>query len=45
LFVERSDDRADENNPVRVIDVFVYALELGAVGFERSLLAATGRSG
>ena len=45
LFPERLDDWVDEDNPVRVIDVFVDGLDLGVLGFERSLPAATGRPG
>ena len=45
LFPERLDDWVDEDNPVRVIDVLVDGLDLGALGFERSLPAATGRPG
>ena len=35
LFPERLDDWIDEDNPVRVIDVFVDELGLGDLGFER----------
>lgn len=35
LFPERLDDYIEEDNPVRVIDVFVEELDLGKVGFER----------
>jgi len=45
LFPERLDDWVSEDNPVRVIDVFVDALDLGVLGFERALPAATGRPG
>jgi len=45
LFPERLDDWISEENPVRVIDVFVDGLDLGVLGFERSLPAATGRPG
>ena len=34
LFPECLDDWVDENNPVRVIDAFVDALDLAEVGFE-----------
>lgn len=37
------DDWIDENNPVRVIDAFVDALDLGELGFEGVEPAATGR--
>jgi transposase len=45
LFLERLDDWIAEDNPVRVIDVFVDELDLGALGFERSEAAETGRPG
>src|SRR5882757_43993 len=45
LFPERLDDWIPEDNPVRVIDVFVEELDLGTLGFERSEPAATGRPG
>ena len=45
LFPERLEDWIAEDNPVRVIDVFVEELNLGVLGFERSLPAATGRPG
>jgi hypothetical protein len=34
LFPESLDDWVDENNPVRVIDAFVGALDLRALGFD-----------
>jgi transposase len=34
LFPERLDDYIAENNPVRVIDVFVDELDLGELGFD-----------
>jgi transposase len=37
------DDFIDESNPVRVIDIFVDALNLGELGFEGAEPAATGR--
>jgi len=37
------DDWADENNPVRVIDAFVDALDLAGLGFEGVQPAVTGR--
>ena len=45
LFPERLDDWISEDNPVRVIEVFVEGLNLAALGFERTLPAATGRPG
>lgn len=43
LFPERLDDYIAEDNPVRVIDVFVDELNLGGLGFERVEPQATGR--
>jgi transposase len=43
LFPESLDDWVDENNPVRVIDAFVDALDLSGLGFEGVMPAATGR--
>jgi hypothetical protein len=43
LLPECLDDFIDENNPVRVIDVFVDALDLAEMGFEGIDPAATGR--
>jgi transposase len=43
LFPERLDDYIDEDNPVRVIDVFVDELDLGSLGFDGVIPAATGR--
>src|SRR5580693_6536292 len=43
LFPECLDDWVDEDNPVRVIEVFVDELDLGAVGFEGVDPKATGR--
>ena len=43
LFPERLDDWIDEGNPVRAVDVFVDALDLKELGFERALPADTGR--
>ncbi len=45
LLPECLDDWIDENNPVRVIDAFVDALDLGELGFEGVEPAATGRPG
>ncbi len=43
LFPERLDDWISEDNPVRVIDVFVDELDLGGLGFGRVEPLATGR--
>src|SRR3984885_10478345 len=43
LFPECLADWIDENNPVRVIDVFVDALDLAELGFEGVTPAVTGR--
>jgi transposase len=43
LFPERLDDWVEEENAVRVVDVFVDALDLGQLGFERAQPAETGR--
>jgi transposase len=43
LLPECLDDWIDKNNPVRVIDAFVDALDLGELGFEGVEPAATGR--
>lgn len=43
LLPECLDDFIDESNPVRVIDVFVDALDLAELGFEGVKPAATGR--
>src|ERR1700674_3647222 len=43
LLRECLDDFIDESNPVRVIDVFVDALDLAEMGFEGVEPAATGR--
>jgi transposase len=43
LLPECLDDWVDENNPVRVIDAFVDALDLAALGFEGVEPSATGR--
>src|SRR6202023_795284 len=43
LFPECLDDWIDEDNPVRVIDVFVDALDLGALDFGGVDAKATGR--
>ena len=43
LFPERLDDYVCEDNPVRVVDVFVDELDLGGLGFSRVEPLATGR--
>ena len=43
LFPERLDDYIGEDNPVRVIDVFVDELNLRKLGFERVEPHSTGR--
>src|SRR5829696_1182463 len=43
LFPESLDDWVDENNPVRVIDAFVDALDLRALGFDGVVPEVTGR--
>ncbi len=45
LFPEHLEDWIDEDNPVRVIDVFVEELDLGGLGFDRVQPEATGRPG
>ena len=45
LFPDRVEDWIDEDNPVRVVDAFVDALDLNDLGFERARSAATGRPG
>jgi transposase len=45
LFPERLDDWIGEDNPVRVIDVFVDELDLGGLGFSRVEPRDTGRPG
>ena len=43
MFPERLDDYVGEDNPVRVVDVFVDELDLGGLGFSRVEPLATGR--
>ena len=43
LLPECLDDFVGEDNPVRVIDAFVAELNLGELGFDRTVPAATGR--
>lgn len=45
LFPERLEDWVGEDNPVRVIDLFVDDLALLELGFERTAAARTGRPG
>ncbi len=45
LFPDRLEDWIYEDNPVRVIDAFVDALDLNGLGFVRATAAATGRPG
>ncbi|MFT6288514.1 MAG: transposase [Alcanivorax sp.] len=45
LFPERLDEYIAEDNPVRVIDVFVGELDLSSLGFERVQPQVTGRPG
>jgi transposase len=45
LLPEFLDDYVSEENPVRVIEAFVEALDLGALGFEGVVPEATGRPG
>ena len=44
LFPERLDDYVTEDNPVRVIDVFIDDLDISGLGFKVEP-AATGRPG
>ncbi len=45
LFPARLNDWIVDDNPVRVIDVFVEELDLGGLGFDRVAPRATGRPG
>src|SRR5580658_3322755 len=45
LLPERLDDYVTEDNPVRVVDVFVDNLDPAALGFDRAIAQATGRPG
>ena len=45
LFPERLDDYVGEDNPVRVVDVFVDELDLGVLGFSLVEPLVTGRPG
>lgn len=42
---DRLDDFVDANNPVRVVDAFVDALDLRGLGFVRAVPSSTGRPG
>ncbi len=43
LFPDRLEDWIGDDNPVRVIDIFVDQLDLGGLGFDRVAPQATGR--
>ena len=45
LFPDRLEDWIGDENPARVIDVFVDELDLGSLGFDRVVPQATGRPG
>ena len=45
LFPDRLDDFVDADNPVRVVDAFVDALDLGELGFSRAVPTTMGRPG
>jgi len=45
LFPDRLEDWIGDDNPVRVVDVFVEELDLGGLGFDRVAPLATGRPG
>jgi transposase len=45
LLPERLDDYVTEDNPVRVVDVFVDNPDLATLGFDRAIAQATGRLG
>src|SRR5262245_15280428 len=45
LLPEYLEDYVSEENPVRVVDVFVDELDLAGLGFERVQAASTGRPG
>src|SRR5918997_456106 len=45
LFPDRLDDFIEADNPVRVVDAFVDALDLRELGFSRAAPAPTGRPG
>jgi transposase len=43
LFPERLDDYVNDDNPVRIVDMFVEGLHLATLGFEGVTPAKTGR--
>lgn len=43
MLPDRLEDYVHEDNPVRVVDAFVEALDLNALGFEAANRAAGGR--
>ncbi len=43
LFPDRLDDWIGDDNPVRVVDIFVDELDLGGLGFSSVIPKATGR--
>ena len=45
LFPERLEDWIHEDNPVRVVDLFVDGIDLAELGFGRVAPASTGRPG
>jgi transposase len=45
LFPDRLDDFIDADNPVRVADAFVEALDLRELGFVRAVPSSMGRPG
>ena len=45
LFPDRLDDFVGTDNPVRIVDAFVDALDLRELGFTRAAPASTGRPG
>ncbi len=45
LFPDRLEDWTGDDNPVRVVDVFVDELDLGGPGFGRVVPLSTGRPG
>lgn len=45
LWLPRLEDYVSEDNPVRVVDAYVEALDLAALGFKRAQPKATGRPG
>ena len=42
-FCQRRDDYVGEDNPARVVDAFIDALDLAALGFDRVVAEETGR--